>query len=86
MHERLLCLARGSLGEALAALRAATRMEGLLAGEHAFAPVVRARVLQTQARMGELAAARAALDDAQRAGARRRRYARGRRRHSSRRR
>ena len=49
----LLCLARGSLGEALAALRAATRMEGLLAGEHAFAPVVRARVLQTQARMGE---------------------------------
>ena len=59
----LLCLARGSLGEALAALRAATRMEGLLAGEHAFAPVVRARALQTQARMGELAAARAALDD-----------------------
>ncbi len=59
----LLCLARGSLEEALAALRAATRMEGLMAGEHAFAPVVRARVLQTQARMGELAAGRAALDD-----------------------
>ncbi len=59
----LRCLARGSLGEALAALRAATRMEGLLAGEHAFAPVARARALQTQARLGELAAARAALDE-----------------------
>jgi len=59
----VLCLARGSLEEALAALRAAGRIEGLLAGEHAFAPVVRARVLQTQARMGELAAARAALGD-----------------------
>jgi LuxR family maltose regulon positive regulatory protein len=53
----------GALGEGLAALRAAMRMEGLLAGEHAFAPVVRARVLQTQARMGEVAGARAALDD-----------------------
>ena len=59
----LLWLGRGSLGEALAAFGAATRMEGLLAGEHAFAPVVRARVLQTQARMGELAGARAALDE-----------------------
>jgi len=59
----LLCFARGSLGDALAALRAATRMEGLLAGEHAFAPVVRARVLQAQARLGDLAGARAALDD-----------------------
>ncbi len=59
----LLCLARGSLEEALAALRAATRVEGLLAGEHAFAPVVRARLLQTQARMGDLAGARAALDE-----------------------
>ncbi|MBV8989273.1 MAG: hypothetical protein JO372_12015 [Solirubrobacterales bacterium] len=58
----LLCLARGSLGEALGALRAATRMEGLLAGEHAFAPVVRARILQTQARLGDLAAARGALE------------------------
>ncbi len=59
----LLCLARGSLEDALAALRAAERIEVLLAGKHAFAPVVRARMLQTQARMGELAAARAALDD-----------------------
>jgi LuxR family maltose regulon positive regulatory protein len=58
----LLCLARGSLGEAMAPLRAATRMEALLTGEHAFAPVVRARALQTQARIGELAAARTALD------------------------
>jgi LuxR family maltose regulon positive regulatory protein len=38
-------------------------MEALLAGKHAFAPVVRARALQTQARLGELAAARMALDD-----------------------
>ena len=59
----LLCLARGSLSEALEALRAATRMEDLLAGEHAFAPVVRARMLQTDARIGELAAARATVDD-----------------------
>jgi LuxR family transcriptional regulator, maltose regulon positive regulatory protein len=62
--QALLCLARGSLAEALAALRSATKMERLLAGEHAFAPVVRARLLQTQARMGDLPAARAALDDA----------------------
>ena len=60
----LLCLARGSLAEALAALHSATQMEGLLAGEHAFAPVVRARLVQTQARLGELPAARAALDAA----------------------
>ncbi len=59
----LLCLARGSLAEALAALHSATKMEGLLAGEHAFGPVVRARLVQTQARMGELPVARAALDD-----------------------
>jgi len=59
----LLCLARGSFGEALAALRIAARMEGLLTSEHAFGPVVRARVLQTQARLGETAAARAALDE-----------------------
>ena len=60
----LLRLARGSLAEALAALHSATQMEGLLAGEHAFAPVVRARLVQTEARLGELPAARAALDDA----------------------
>ena len=59
----LLCLARGSLAEALAALHSATQMEGLLAGEHAFGPVVRARLVQTEARIGELPAARAALDD-----------------------
>jgi LuxR family transcriptional regulator, maltose regulon positive regulatory protein len=60
----LLCLARGSLAEALAALRSATHVEGLLAGQHAFGPVVRARLVQTQARMGELPGAREALDDA----------------------
>ena len=80
----LLCLARGSLEEALAALRAATQMEGLLAGEHAFAPVVRARLLQTQARMGELACRTRGARRGQRGGAQRRRDARGRRRHPSR--
>ncbi|MBV8999439.1 MAG: AAA family ATPase [Solirubrobacterales bacterium] len=58
----LLCLARDSPAEALAALHSATQMEGLLAGEHAFGPVVRARLVQTEARMGNLQAARAALD------------------------
>jgi hypothetical protein len=48
----LLCIARGSLAKALTALHSATQMEGLLAGEHAFAPVVRARLVRTEARMG----------------------------------
>jgi LuxR family transcriptional regulator, maltose regulon positive regulatory protein len=59
----LLHLARGRLEEALAAFRAGARMQSLLAGKHALAVAGRARLLQTQARMGRLAAARAALAD-----------------------
>ncbi len=59
----LLRLAQGRFEEALAALRAAERMQALLATKHAFVVAVRARLLQTQARMGQLAAARAALAD-----------------------
>jgi LuxR family transcriptional regulator, maltose regulon positive regulatory protein len=59
----LLRLAQGRLEEALAALLAAERMQTLLAGTHAFAVAGRARLIQTQARMGELDAARAALGD-----------------------
>jgi LuxR family maltose regulon positive regulatory protein len=57
----LLRLAQGRLDEALTALRAESRMQALLAGEHAFAVAGRARLIQAQARMGELAAARGAL-------------------------
>ena len=61
-HARgLLCLAQGRFDEALAAFRAAERMQTLLADRHPFALQTRARLLQTQARMDELAAARAAL-------------------------
>ena len=60
----LLWLARGSPAEALAALHSATEMERLLAGEHAFAPVVKARLVQTEARTGNLPAAHATLADA----------------------
>ena len=59
----LLRLAQGRLEEALAAFRATERMQGLLVSEHPFAAAARARILQTQARMGELAAARAALGE-----------------------
>ena len=61
-HARgLLRLAQGRFDEALAAFRAAERMQALLAGKHPFALRTRARLLQTQVRMGELAAARAAI-------------------------
>jgi LuxR family maltose regulon positive regulatory protein len=59
----LLRLAQGRHEHALGALRAAERMQALLAGEHAFAAATRARVIQTQARLGELDAARATLAD-----------------------
>jgi LuxR family maltose regulon positive regulatory protein len=59
----LLRLAQERLDEALSAFRAAERMQALMIGEHAFARVVRARLLQTQTRMGRPAAARAALAD-----------------------
>ena len=57
----LLRLAQGRLDEAVTALAAESRMQALLAGEHAFAVAGRARLIQAQARMGELAAARGAL-------------------------
>jgi LuxR family transcriptional regulator, maltose regulon positive regulatory protein len=59
----LLRAAQGRLDEALEALRAAERMQALLDTKHAFVVAVRARRLQTQARMGQLAAARGALAD-----------------------
>ncbi|MGA9856840.1 MAG: LuxR C-terminal-related transcriptional regulator [Solirubrobacteraceae bacterium] len=57
----LLRLSQGRLEEALAALRAAERMQAILAGKHAFSTAVQARLLQTQVYMGHLADARAAL-------------------------
>jgi len=59
----LLHLARGRLEEALAEFRAGARMQSLLAGSHALAVAGRARLLQTQAHMGRLDAARTALAD-----------------------
>jgi LuxR family transcriptional regulator, maltose regulon positive regulatory protein len=57
----LLYLARSRLDEALVAFHTAERMQSLLASEHAFALPVRARVIQTRVRMGDLATAHAAL-------------------------
>ena len=82
----LLRLSQGRLDDALAALRAAERMQAMLAGRHAFSAAVQARLLQTQVYMGRLAAARAALAEIRRGGARHRRYALGHRRCSPRRR
>jgi LuxR family transcriptional regulator, maltose regulon positive regulatory protein len=63
-HARgLLCLARGRFDDALVAFRAAERMQVLLADRHPFARRTEARLLQVQARMGELAAAREAFAD-----------------------
>ena len=61
-HARgLVCLAQGRFDEALAAFRAAERMQTLLADTHPFALRTQARLIQTQARMDQLAAARARL-------------------------
>ena len=57
----LLHLAQGRFEAGLAALRAAQEMQALLVSKHAFAEAVGARVIETQARIGDLAAARAAL-------------------------
>ena len=63
-HARgLLRLAQGRPEEALAAFSAAEGTQALLAARHAFGAGVRARLVQTQVRMGELSAARAALVD-----------------------
>ena len=61
-HARgLLRLGQRRFDEALVAFGAAERMQGLLADKHPFAVPTRARLLQTQVRMGQAAAARAAL-------------------------
>lgn len=57
----LLHLSQGRLEDALAALRAAKRMQAMLAGNHVFSVAVQARLLQAQVYRGPLAAARAAL-------------------------
>jgi len=59
----LRCLAQGRFEEALTALRAAQQMQALLVSRHSLAVAVGARVIETQARMGHLAAARAALSE-----------------------
>ena len=61
-HARgLLGLARGRLDDALAAFSAAEQTQALLSTKHAFVVAARARLLQTQVRMGGVVAARAAL-------------------------
>jgi LuxR family maltose regulon positive regulatory protein len=52
---------QGRLDQALAAFRAAERMQGLLVTRHAAARQVRSVLLQTQARVGETSAARSWL-------------------------
>ena len=61
-HARgLLRLVRGRPGEALKSFEAAQRMQTLLADKHPFALRTRARLLQTQVRLGQVAAAQAAI-------------------------
>ena len=60
----VLRLVQGQAEEALACFREAERMQTLLAGEHAFAVATKARLLQAQAGIGDITAARAALADA----------------------
>jgi LuxR family transcriptional regulator, maltose regulon positive regulatory protein len=63
-HARgLLRLAQGNFEDALATFRAAERTQALLVDRHPFTVRTQARLLYTQARMGQLAAARAALAD-----------------------
>jgi LuxR family maltose regulon positive regulatory protein len=52
---------QGRLDQAVAAFRAAEQMQGLLVTQHAAARQVRSLLLQTQARLGEAAAARSSL-------------------------
>jgi LuxR family maltose regulon positive regulatory protein len=62
-HARgLLYSGQGRLEDALAEFRSAEKMQGILAGEHALMVDLRARILLTQVRLGELSDARAALD------------------------
>jgi LuxR family maltose regulon positive regulatory protein len=57
----MLHAAQGRFEPALAAFRAAEQMQGLLVTQHAAARQVRSLLLQTQARVGETAAARSSL-------------------------
>jgi LuxR family maltose regulon positive regulatory protein len=59
----LLRLSQGRLEEALGELRAAQRMQAMLAGQHTFSAAVQARLLQTQVYLGRLSDARAELAD-----------------------
>ena len=58
----LLCLAGQHLPQALSAFHAAERMQALLVERHALATEVRARMLQTQLALGDIATVRAGLD------------------------
>ena len=70
-HARgLLYSGQGRLGDALAEFRSAEKIQGILDGEHALMADLRARIILTQVRMGELSDARAALDSDWRAGPR----------------
>jgi LuxR family maltose regulon positive regulatory protein len=61
-HARgLLRLAQGRFDEAVTAFHAGERMQELLADRHLFARLTQARLLQAQARMGQVDAARATL-------------------------
>jgi LuxR family transcriptional regulator, maltose regulon positive regulatory protein len=63
-HARgLLRLAQGRVEDAVAAFRDAQRMETLLTSEHVFAVATRARLAQANARLGQVAEARAALEE-----------------------
>ena len=62
-HARgLLYSGQGRLADALGEFRSAEKLQGMLAGEHALMVDLRARMMLTQVRMGELPDARAALD------------------------
>ncbi len=61
--EGLLRLTQRRFEQALAAFRTAERMQALLADEHPYAMLTRARRLQTEARMGRVASALAELAD-----------------------
>ena len=62
-HARgLLYSGQGRLEDALTEFRNAQKIQGMLAGEHALTVDLRARIMLTQVRLGELSDARAALD------------------------
>ncbi len=58
----LVCLAGHDLPQALSVFHAAERMQALLVERHALATEVRARMLQTQLALGDIATVRAGLD------------------------